>query len=555
MSTAESHPAPCRYHALCVGINRYEHVADNRFAVSDAQALHQSLRHHLGYRSRLLVPRQWLHMSQALDRLVQEAQPGDTVLVYVAAHGVELPRLPGDDEGLPRALLLFPQMRPADVRDKGEQAGEVLALRDLTRRLAQAAPAVNWVLVWDTCRSSPADLHLPDPGFEPQQDSSVSTRDLAPRRSHRPAHPQPAQPAPNWTVLLACRAGQKAHELGRLQRGALGYVLHRLLQEAHAAGQPLWADEALAHNLDLMLKAVMHLTEPSLVQRVDHFPTHPAPSLLPARSEPLPLPPTGPLTPCRPCKLLSLALGLLALIALLWLLWFTPKPPPPPPCPPDRPCPACPQCPPPPPPPCEPTDIRQCTVCDREHPERCAPVTLEIWDGQRKLFWALGKHDKAEWHEPDGRVASTRGADVWQEPGLLQRQSTGTVSMVVALGLASEELPKGLTDEEGQREEERRACRRAQTLLQGQPPSAPAPARALVLGKHMGEPSSSSTKHRQRPVALVSIGARHPDFSDQALAREIQHAISTRWSQQLGRYSLSQDATLKKVEDLRCGGP
>ena len=531
---------PTTYRALCVGINGdYAHLENCRFAVTDAVHLHHSLSVHCGYRSRLLKPRRAAEFWAALDALAQQAQPGDTVLVYIACHGVEVP-LRGEPAEVTQwqQLLLFPDCSPAEVVAQRERAAECLPLPVLLAHVVRTARQANWVFFVDACRGIPEELRDLQPPRRVEEE--IFARDIGLRR--KPGTQVVRDE--NWTLVQACGAGEQAHELPRLQRGLLAHALQRAMEDTAQAGQPLWADTRLCWLLQRLMDADRLSVAPQASQGIEYQLSEPPTPLLPARERPRPLPPPAARALPR-WTWMAVFLGMMVLGVGLARLWFdppTPPPcqaplrcmaePPPPPPPPPCSCASCPACPPP-----------EMSLCDPARPgAACGRARLHIWDGHAQAFWVLGSSERIE--RPAGPGQAARPLDwsqLWGDPVLQTQWRSGQVSHVIVLGTASQELPIGMTAEQGLHAEEDRACQRATTLLRHMAPSLKDRGWAMVLGRHQAQAGDAGAEptHKQRPVAIVTVLDKPAGLDNTQIARQVSDALARDWSRHLGHYSLA----------------
>lgn len=312
--------------ALCVGIDgEYIHLENNRYAVSDAVALHSSLQVHCGYISQCIKPKVVSEFWSALDATVQQARAGDTVLVYFACHGVEIPLTREAGRGMSQQLLLFPQCDPAEVVGRRELASECVPVLAMLDHVMRAARKVNWVFVIDACRSIPEGMNeLMPPRHDTQ--GTVMFRNAGLRRVAPIASVESNE---NWTLIQACGPDKRAAEIERLQRGVLGYSLQRALEDGAQGGVAIWADEMLCRVLQKLMEAALLTINSEDGQVIDKRLATPPAQLLRASPVPKPLPP--PALSKRTLWPITGLLGLLIVIIAV-LLWLLESPTPPPEC-------------------------------------------------------------------------------------------------------------------------------------------------------------------------------------------------------------------------------
>jgi uncharacterized caspase-like protein len=128
--------------ALLIGVNDYADKAVPQLegAVRDARAVRERLEQRLGYETTVLESPSRSEIVRAFNRLALEAQPGDSVIVYYAGHGVVVP-VDGVDTGF---------WLPADTDSKKESTW--LSNADIGRLIA-AIGSRQLMLVSDSCYS------------------------------------------------------------------------------------------------------------------------------------------------------------------------------------------------------------------------------------------------------------------------------------------------------------------------------------------------------------------------------------------------------------------
>jgi uncharacterized caspase-like protein len=149
-SAPAAHPGVKR--ALLIGINRYAAVPGLKGAVNDVMTMKEVLIQRWGFdpaRITLLIDEQATRdaMMAALEKIVRDSDPQDTVYIHYSGHGSQVQDLNGDEEdGLDETLV--PQNgRTPGVRDiVDDELGELLA--KLRTR--------NVLIVLDSCHSGTA---------------------------------------------------------------------------------------------------------------------------------------------------------------------------------------------------------------------------------------------------------------------------------------------------------------------------------------------------------------------------------------------------------------
>jgi filamentous hemagglutinin family protein len=128
--------------ALLIGVNDYADKAVPQLegAVRDSRAVRERLEQRLGYETTVLESPSRSEIVRAFNRLALEAQPGDSVIVYYAGHGVVVPV-----DGVETGFWL-----PADTDSKKESTW--LSNADIGRLIA-AIGSRQLMLVSDSCYS------------------------------------------------------------------------------------------------------------------------------------------------------------------------------------------------------------------------------------------------------------------------------------------------------------------------------------------------------------------------------------------------------------------
>jgi hypothetical protein len=76
-----------RYHALIIGNNAYRHLQALETAVHDARTVDEILRSRYGFKTTLLVNADRYQLLSALNKLREQLNEGDNLLIYYAGHG------------------------------------------------------------------------------------------------------------------------------------------------------------------------------------------------------------------------------------------------------------------------------------------------------------------------------------------------------------------------------------------------------------------------------------------------------------------------------------
>ena len=128
--------------ALVVGINAYDHFKGLVQAVPDASSLGAMLKEKANFTvSAVMDPATGAELRAQIDRFIRSLQPGDTVVVYYAGHGIQ-------SQG---RNYLVPADLPADESSLQKMG---VAVDALLGEIARKSPALT-VLMLDACRNNP----------------------------------------------------------------------------------------------------------------------------------------------------------------------------------------------------------------------------------------------------------------------------------------------------------------------------------------------------------------------------------------------------------------
>lgn len=556
-------------HAICVGIDSYDDptIEPLQYAVADAVALHALLNGACNYTStRLLKNCPASQLIDAMDQAAARPQPGDTVLVYVAGHGIEISDEAQEGENH-NQLLLFAGASRHVLKTTHKGVHDTLSLRSLLTKAEVEAPQLRWVFVIEACRQRMDPVAAPAPPIDPEgwAEYGVWFRDIRTVRSS----PKVIPPARNWSVIASCGANQRSAEIDRLRRGALSYALEGVMRESALAGVRLHADRRFEFVLRERMDSTLKLLAPGLSQQIDADLAEPGPLIVRDLPEPQPIQ-----AECKNCRTLATWLVILAaaLLALLGVLLIKqeghpcpagthclPPPPPPPPqpqpqpqppaCTPAQTCPVCPSL-----PRCSPqspTTIGPAKVCNTGG--ACGQAWLHVWNGDQQVFWKLGSEQHVERIVNGLTVqAGIEIASLWTVREIQGLWQADSLSRVVAVGLASQENDPRKPIEEQQRYEERRACIRAARLHDSLPAVVPPSKRFVMsLGQHQVSHRATDTA-QQRPLVMVTV-LNEPVGMD--LDAELRRLMATHPGWRLAFDAYSQGgagkALVSKVKD--CG--
>lgn len=148
---------------------------------------------------------------QALDRLIDQSAPRDTLLFYFAGHGSQY----RDDTAFDQSSGYNGTILPTDARDpEANTAGDIFDRELKARKDRATAKGVYFVSIFDSCNSGSATRDGAD-----WQSRSVPLLEGAP--PSRPEPPAPTGPGDGyWVHLAAALDGEQAKEVRKA--GAVG---------------------------------------------------------------------------------------------------------------------------------------------------------------------------------------------------------------------------------------------------------------------------------------------------------------------------------------------
>ncbi|HTQ80877.1 MAG TPA: caspase family protein [Thermoanaerobaculia bacterium] len=181
----------------------------------------------------------------ALEALLEQTAPGDSVLFYFSGHGSQKRDADGDeDDGWDETLVAADSGRAPDPNRDLVDDEIGLWLGRLSRRTS------NITLIFDSCHSGTATRgEGRTRGVEPDWRWPPGAP-LVPRRIYRRGPEETKgpsgwlSPAPPCLLLAGCRAGERSHEVeigsGGLSHGALTYFLVETLRQI--SPRATWGD-------------------------------------------------------------------------------------------------------------------------------------------------------------------------------------------------------------------------------------------------------------------------------------------------------------------------
>lgn len=146
--------------ALCIGINDYPGTGmDLQGCVNDARDWAQELQQR-GFTVSMLLDGQATKsaMAQAMGSVIEQAQPGDLVVITYSGHGTYVPDMDDEEvDGLDEALC------PYDIRSQGALTDDEIHELFLRRQ-----PKVKLVLISDSCHSGTVTRAAQDVDADPR---------------------------------------------------------------------------------------------------------------------------------------------------------------------------------------------------------------------------------------------------------------------------------------------------------------------------------------------------------------------------------------------------
>ncbi len=213
--------------ALLIGINDYEdrnYIASLGAADNDARKLRDVLKNSLGYPAAnidLLVsdgdnkPTR-ANIIQALGKLADNVQPGDTVFVFYSGHGTEI-------NGVTYLL-------PHDFKGRNKFTGTQTALEvSIFKSLLSQVKAKAIIMAWDMCRNDP---------FGKGKSGDAARSKLADTKTWKvvPLTARGTDP-PVVVNLFACSPGECSYEWQDKTRGYFAWFLEEGMKGAAADTQ------------------------------------------------------------------------------------------------------------------------------------------------------------------------------------------------------------------------------------------------------------------------------------------------------------------------------
>ncbi len=206
--------------ALCVGVNRYRDPAlpSLRGAVNDARTMSLVLVRDFGFDPREVRVLTDAQATQAgvlasLAWLIDSAQTGDDLVLFVASHGSHIPDRDGDD-GDDEVLVLHDH----------DWTGAIVTDDELSEQLARVPAGARLAAVWDLCHAGRAESNA---SSKKRVARYVAPPETARKKSSRGAK-SPKSPA----------KGRKKPRAGASEatHGALGALVHEGLAAVSWAG-------------------------------------------------------------------------------------------------------------------------------------------------------------------------------------------------------------------------------------------------------------------------------------------------------------------------------
>ncbi|MCA9187859.1 MAG: caspase family protein [Pirellulaceae bacterium] len=216
--TARTETAPPRLWGIVIGISDYAGTdIDLQFAAKDADAFATSLEvaaHRLFGPERVTIQR-WIgsdgaldvvtreHIHKAIQIVVQQSQPQDVVVIYLAGHGV----VHGGDAG--DFYYLLQQARTADLSDPEVRRTTAMSSSEFVEQLRET-PAQKQVMILDTCAAGRFVEQLTKPRSVPSNQIRAMER---------------MKDRTGLYILAGCAADRQSYEATRFGQGLLTYSL------------------------------------------------------------------------------------------------------------------------------------------------------------------------------------------------------------------------------------------------------------------------------------------------------------------------------------------
>jgi hypothetical protein len=222
--------------ALLIGINKYKHVPKLQGSLNDIETMRQILITRWGFDdSRITMVTDEAAtragMLAALEQLVKETGPNDTVYVHYSGHGSQVEDLNGDEPDDHLDETLVPQDgRSADVRDITDDELDAI----FARMRAKTA-----MIVLDSCHSGTATRSLDIRTRSIPRDTRVDIY-----RKAEDAKPKTRAIVPVMTSRYVVMTGAASHQealdgpVDGRYHGFFTYSLSKSLSQAQAGATP-----------------------------------------------------------------------------------------------------------------------------------------------------------------------------------------------------------------------------------------------------------------------------------------------------------------------------
>ncbi len=217
------------------------------------------------------------NIRKALDELLRNKGPHDTILLALAGHGVQLRVKDPRGKGEPKTLSFFcpTDARLDDTNYARETSPTLINLTDLFRRLGECEAGVKF-LIMDACRNDVEGKDKPRPRSVRSKSRNLDLGTLT---------------LPEGTLgMFSCRRNQVSWEVPRLKHGAFSHFLLEGLRGGARdprTGEVTWSQlaEYVARQME---SEVPRLVGDGAVQTPHPFGNRPGRSPVLAKYEPLP---------------------------------------------------------------------------------------------------------------------------------------------------------------------------------------------------------------------------------------------------------------------------
>ncbi|MDJ0837229.1 MAG: caspase family protein [Acidobacteriota bacterium] len=227
----DSSRRPGKKWALLVGINRYQNLPPLQGCVNDVGLMKDLLVKNFGFPpGQIIVLLDEKATRKAIierfeHHLIDNAQPGDTIVFHFSGHGSQMPDTSGDEpDDMDETLV------PYDSRDPAGKVFDISddEINDLISRLSQKCK--NITLIFDSCHSGAGQK--PGNVRKVKPDRRTVPRIPTQRQGSDGAAGLLSEGNSNYTLISGCRSTELSNELrkGDQSYGALTFSLVKTLR-------------------------------------------------------------------------------------------------------------------------------------------------------------------------------------------------------------------------------------------------------------------------------------------------------------------------------------